>query len=94
MKPKVYFTHIPKTAGRSIEAIYYKLPIITYNKGLVKTILFKYNIGIYCNNFNSLKNKISNKNLFQNYSINRKKFLNKYSYQKIYSRYAKFVETI
>ena len=24
MKPKVYFTHIPKTAGRSIEAIYYK----------------------------------------------------------------------
>jgi len=86
-----YLNSLP---NKFFEAVYYKLPIITYNKGLVKRILSKYNIGIYCGNFKSLQNKLFNKSLFLNYSDNRKKFLEKYAYQKIYSQYAKFVETI
>ena len=86
-----YLNSLP---NKFFEAIYYKLPIITYNKGLVKTVLSKYNIGMYCNNFNSLQKKLMNKNLFINYSINRKKFLKKYSFQNIYFRYAKFIENI
>lgn len=86
-----YLNSLP---NKFFEAVYYKLPIITYNKGLVKKILSKYNIGIYCNNFKSLQNKILNKNLFLNYSKNRKKFLEKYAYQKIYSQYARFIENI
>lgn len=86
-----YLNSLP---NKFFEAIYYKLPIISFNKGLMKKTVKNYKIGFYSNNYNHLKKKLVNDNIFSNYLYNRQVFLKKFSYQKIYSRYAKFLESL
>ncbi len=87
-----YLNSLP---NKFFEAIYYKLPIISYNKGLVKEIINKYKLGLYCDNYNSLKKKINqNEAIFQNFNSSRHEFLKEFSYKKIYKDYSRFIERI
>ena len=61
----------------------------------MKEIINKYKLGLYCDNYNSLKKKINkNEAIFQNFNSSRHEFLKEFSYKKIYKDYSRFIERI